>query len=317
MGTGRDFRIDVPLSNLAVRAFDAGVDGFIANQVFPVTPVAKQSDVYYKISKEAFLRIHDTRRAPKTKAMRIEFDVSSDTYYTPEYGLGTDTALHDLANADKAVGLRENNNLLIIQGLARDKEVRVANTVTSISNCGSGVALSGGAKWSDFVSSDPVADVTTAHAFIRQNTGMKANTAIIDEDTLKIIRRHPALLDMYKAVSGGELTNQQLLDLFDVQKFLVGTGIKQTQIEGDTEATSNIWGNNFVLARIMPAQGLKTATFGLAMRWTPEGFPAAMQVTRQRFAGAGTKNIEVQEAGYFEDHKIVAKELSYAITGTL
>ena len=51
MGTGRDLHIDVPLSKLAVKAFDSSGDGFIANQVFPVTPVNKQSDVYYTISK--------------------------------------------------------------------------------------------------------------------------------------------------------------------------------------------------------------------------------------------------------------------------
>lgn len=315
MATGRGLHIDVPLSNLAVRAFDGGMDGFIGDQVFPVTPVDKQSDIYYEISKSAFLRQHDTKRAPKTKANMIEFDVSSNKYFCDEHALGTETALQDLANADKAIQVRENNNMLVLEGLARDKEIQIANTVTSISNVGSGNALS--TKWSDFVNSDPIADVTTGHAFIRKQTGMMANTAIIDTDTLKVIRRHPALLDMYKYVSGGQLTKEQIMEVLDVQNLLIGSGVKENAVEGGTSSITNIWGNNFVLARIVPAQGLKTATFGLGMRWTPEGFPAAMQVTRQRFAGAGTSNIEVQEAAYFEDQKIVAADLAYAITGTL
>ena len=317
MGTGRGLHIDVPLSNLAVKAFDSGMEGFIADKVFPITPVAKQSDIYYTITKEAFLRQHDTRRAPKGMANRIEFDVSSAKYYADEYALGTDTALQDLDNADSAIMLRENNNMLILQGLARDKEIRVANTVTSISNVGSGAALTGGDKWNDYVGSDPVADVTTAHAFIRQNTGIVANTGIIDEDTLAILKRNPAILDMYKYTSGGELTNAQIMEVFKIKTLLVGSGIKENAIEGGTSSITNIWGNNFVLAHIKPPTGLKTATFGLGMRWSPSGFPSAMQVTRQRFAGAGTRNIEVQEAAYFSDERIVAADLAYAITGTL
>lgn len=314
MATGRSLHIDTPLSNLAVKAFDSGM-GFIADQVFPVVGVGKQSNIYYTISKEAFLRQHDTKRAPKTKANVIEFDVSSGKYFCDNYALGTETALEDLDNADNAIQLRENNNSLILTGLARDKEIRVANMVTSISNVGSGNALS--TAWSDFVSSDPIADVTTGHAFIRQNTGIVANTGIIDEDTLSVIRRHPALLDMFKYTSGGELTDAQLMQVFKIKKLLVGTGIKENSVEGGTSSITNIWGNNFVLAHIAPAQGLKTATFGLGMRWIPAGFPAAMQVTRQRFAGAGTANIEAQEASYYSDEKIVASQLAYAITGTL
>lgn len=317
MPVGRSIHQDKPLSNLAVQAFDTGMGGFIAPMVFPSIPVEKQSDKYYVIEKGAFLRIHNTKRAPKTMANRVEFDVSSDTFYAPNYALGTDNALEDLANADAAVRLRESGTELVVSGLQRDFERRVANIVTSASNLGSGVALSGSNKWSDYVGSDPVAQVNTGHAFIRSQTGMKANTGIIDYDTLMVLRRHPALLDMFKYTSGGELTNAQIMDLFKIERLLVGDAIMDNSIEGQASSITNIWGNNFILARIVPPAGLKTATLGLSMRWTPDGFPAPMQVTRQAFSGAGTRNVEVLEAGYFQDEKIVAKQFGYGITGTL
>ena len=70
--------IDVPLSNLAVKAFDGGGD-FIAGVLFPAVPVGKQSDGYYIIDKDTWLRVPDTKRAPKTAANRIDWKVSTDT----------------------------------------------------------------------------------------------------------------------------------------------------------------------------------------------------------------------------------------------
>jgi len=317
MATGRGIHIDRPLSNMAVAAFNAGMDGMIAPLVMPPVPVDKQSDLYYIIQKGAFLRIHDTKRSPKTKANRIEFDVSSNSYFAHNYALGGDNSLEDLSNADRAVMLRQNTTDLVLGGLARDQERRVANIVTSGSNLGSYVALSGTNKWNDFVSSDPIADVTTGHAFIQNNTGLMANTAIIDKDTLAVIRRHPGLLDMYKYTSGGEVTDAQLMAAFKVQRILVGAAVMENALEGGTSSMTNIWGNNFVLAHIKSATGPKTATFGLSFRWTPEGFPAPMQVARQVFSGPGTENIEVLEAQYFQDERVVASELAYGITNTL
>ena len=317
MATGRDLHIDTPLSNLAFRKWGSQTSRFIAGQVFPPIKVNKQSDKYYIVEKDAFLRVYDTKRAPKTKANRVEFGVSSESYYAENFALAGDNSLEDLSNADNALMLRENTTGVVLDGLLNDQEVRVANTVTSISNVGSGVALTGGNKWSDFVGSSPLSDVTTAHAFI-ELSGVEANVAIIDKDTLAIVRRHPELLDMYKYTSGGELTDEQLRQVFKVPKILVGRGVKQNALEGGTSSITNIWGNNVVFAHINPSPaGKKVVTLGGAFRWQPAGFPAPFSVGRQRFAGAGTENIEVIEANYFQDEKIIASALGYAITGTL
>jgi len=318
MATGRDLHIDTPLTNLVIKAFNTGLDQFIAQQIFPPVPVGKQSDKYYTIPKGAFLRVPNTRRAPKTLANRIEFDVSSDSYFADNYALAGEIALEDLDNADAALQLRQNTSNVVISGLLRDLEVRAANRVTSGTQLGSYVSLSGGAKWNDFTNGSPISDVTTAHAFIAQRTGLIANTLVIDRDTLKIVRRHPELLDMFKYTSGGQINDQQLREVFEVERILVGRGIKENALEGGTSSMTNIWGNNAVLAYIdANPGGLDTVTFGLAPRWQPAGFPAPFVMGRQRFEGPGTKQIEVVEGQYFQDEKIVAQDLSYGILGTL
>ena len=315
--TGPDLHIDVPLSNLAVMAFSTGVEDFIAMDVFPTQSVGKQSDKYFTITKDAFLRVPDTKRAPGTAANRVMFDVSSDSYFAQNFALANEIPLEDISNSDKPVRLRENASLLVQTNLRRDWEVRVADKVTSISNVGSGVVLGAPDKWSN-AGSDPIAQVDSGHAFIRrQSGGLRANTMIIDEDTLVEVRRHPLILDMFKYTSGGLLTDDFLKEVFKVDRILVGRGSKENAIEGATSSITNIWGNNVVLARITPAMGLQTATFGLSFRWKPAGIPTDMQVKRSVLNDAGSQHVEIVETGMYQDEKIIAKDLAYALTGTL
>lgn len=313
--SGRGAHHDVPLSNLAIKAFQ-GTGGYIAQSLFPIVPVGKQSDKYYVLDKNSWLRIGESFRAPKTSPRRVNFRVSSESYFADNYALSGENALEDLANADNAIRLRENTTGVVTDMLLRDYENRVAQMVTSGTNLGSYVSLSGVAKWSDLVNSDPISDVTTAHAFIRNSTGMKANTGVIDEDTIAILRRHPVVLDLYKYTAGGQATMEQIKEVLGVSNLLVGGGIKNNALEGATASITNIWGNNVILAHVEPGTSLETATFGLTYRWTPAGLPLPMQARRYPDPDPG-KKVEVVEVGMYQDEKIVASDLSYGILATL
>lgn len=316
---GGDAHVDIPLSNLAVEAFSTGEEEFIADALFPDVAVGKQSDKYYVIDKDRFLALPTAGalRAPKTVARKVQFEVSSNSYFAHDYRLGNENALEDLANADMAIRLRENSVRVVVSELRRAQESRIANLVTSASNLGSGVLLTGTAKWNDFVNSSPLSAINTGHAFIRSQTGLLANTAVIDWDTMQVVRRHPELLDLYKYTSGGELAMQQLMDVFKVQRLLVGRGIQQNALPGGTSSMTNIWGNNVLLAHVETQTGLQTKTLGLRFSWRPEGFPLPFSVERQVFAGAGQPKVEVVETGHFQDEKLVAPDLGYLIGTTL
>lgn len=312
---GRDAHLDVPLSNIVVRAFESA-GNYVAQRLFPAVPVNKQNDKYYVIDQDSWMRIPETRRAPMTSPNRVEFKVSSDSYFADNRALASAIAKEHIANADAALRVRTNRSLLVTQMLLRDLEDRVARTVTSISNVGSGVTLTGADKWTDYTNSDPIADVTTGASFIYQKTGLLPNTMVIDPETIMILQRHPLLLDVFKGVEGGFLTLSQLTQLFGItgiNQIMVATGQKNNALENATASLTSIWGNNCLLAYVDPATvGLETVTFGLSMRWTPEGIPAPMQVMTYDDPDPGRK-AEIVEAGYYQDEKIVARNLAYLI----
>ena len=314
--TARDVHIDVPLSNIAVEAFATG--NFIGAQLFPTVDVRKQSDKYYTIDKDTWLRVPtSTFRSPKQSPVRVEFAVSSDSYFADNHALAGDNSKEAIANADDPIQLRARTTRFVVDMLMRGKELRIANLVTSITNIGSGVVLAGGNRWSNYVSSDPVADVTTGHAFIRQNTGLRANLALMDHDTYQIVRRHPVLLDMYKYTQGGLVNDAELKAVFQVDRILVSDSIRNAALENATASLVNIWGNTCLLAHVAPvATGMRTATFGLGFRWLNPELPAPWGVRVYDDPDPG-KKVEIVEVGYYEDEKVVARELCYGITTTL
>lgn len=317
IGGQRDVYFDVPLSNFSVRAFTGGT--YIGPRLFPVVPVEKQSGVYPTITMADWLRRpQSTTRAPKTAPRRVQFSSSSDSYNCINYALAGDNSLEDLANADRSMMLRRNTAGVVVQQLALDMEVRIANKVTSISNLGSGAILAAGSRWSNYSNSNPIADIRTGHAFIRGRTGFRANTLVFDYDTVEILRTHPVILDLFKYTEGGFVTDQQLREVFKVQNILVADAIMENALEGAaTQSITNVWGNVALLAYIEGAAAApETATFGLGFRWTPEGIPASMQARTYMDPDPG-KKAEVVEVGMYQDEKIIAKDLSYLVSTTL
>lgn len=315
---GRSAHHDRPLSNFAVQAFAQGPgSGYIAQSLFPSVPVNHQNDRYYTIDKASYLRTEDSKRSPRTRANRVEWKVSSDGYFADNYALADEIPLEDLANADNVLNLRQGSVSFVTDMLLRDKEVRVADKVTSISNVGSGVSLTGATRWTSVDSADIFGQVSTATAFIRGETGIIPNTMVVDYDSFQLMRRNSRLLEMFKYTSGGQLSMDQLKELFNVQNLWVGNAIRNSAKEGAAATMVDVWGDNCLLAYVNPTiTRMRAATFGLTMNWRPEGMATDMQVERSRIDDAGSEKVEVIEAGYFADEKIVGKELSYLINDT-
>lgn len=307
--------IDTPLTNVAIKAFNGGGD-FIGAQLFPSVTVGNQSDGYYVLDKGAWLQSVDAKRSRKVAPTKIEWQVSSEKYFADNYALATEHAKEDLANADQAIRIRENSTIFVTEALRRAHEIRVANQVTSISNCGSGVALTGGDKFGD-ANSSPISTVQTGSAFIENQTGLRPNTAAMDKDTYRILRFHPEIRDYAKYTNAGPVPISVLQEVLEVDQLFIASGIKNVAPEGQTASLVNIWGNFLLMAHINPnAVGLQTMTFGLGMNWQPEGFPAEFAVERYDHYDPGVK-AEIVAAQHFRDDKIVAKDLGYLINNTL
>lgn len=312
--TGANAHIDRPLSNFAVSAFNDSRAGFIGQQLFPLVRVGKQSDLYYTLEKDAFLREYDALRAPKTQARRIEFTVSSGAFYAHNYALLGELALEDIANADDPINLRQNQVRLVTGGLARAEEIRIANIVSSASNAGSGFTPGSNEHWTDVNTVDIIAQVQTGQAFIRMQSGFTPNTMVVDWDTAQAMKRNLGIVSRLR-IKNGEANMDDLRSAFGIDNILVGAGVKNVAPEGLPASMTNIWGNMVWLGYVGPNTGLQSMVPGIRFEWSPDIYPANMGVMVSRKNEAGSPHVEHIEVGHYQDERVVAKELSYVIYG--
>ena len=164
--TPNSVHLDAPLTNLTL-AYTQSQDNFIADQIFPIVGVDKQSDKYYKYDRAHMNRTGDVKKlAPRTEVERIGMTVSDDSYFTEVYGLGMDFDEQSLANEDAALDLRTAGAQTLAMRLMIHREKQFADTFFTTGVWGTDRTLSGSAQW-DHADSTPIQDVTTASRTIQ------------------------------------------------------------------------------------------------------------------------------------------------------
>lgn len=307
--TSHDLHIDASLSQMAL---GYRPEGFIADMIFPVVNVAKQSDQYVEWSRADRLRIHDTKRAPATEAKRIYESVSSGTYFAKNYALKAPVPIEDFKNADPIYldNLNTGKTQLVLDGLLLDWEVRQANQVNSGSNVGSYTAVA--SAWTGS-GADPLNDLNTMIDNVHYSTGIKPNRIVFGLQAWKPFRRHSTVRNLIFGVNngGGYATLQSVADLLEVDKILVGGAFQNTAGEGLGESLSTIWGDHVLLyyAPMNPAKD--RPSFGYAFRWSQPGLPN-MQVERHPY-DTKIKAQEV-EVGYYQDEVITGASYGGLVT---
>lgn len=308
--TGRDLHVDGPLSNITTAYRPQNM---IADMIFPVVSVTKESDMFYKWSKEDFLRVEDAQRARNSEAKVVTTGVGTGSYLCLEYSLRADLPLQDLANADDPLSWRESNANYVMDKLMLAYEDRVARLCGNTTNVGTSVTL--GSNWDD-ITTTPIDTITTMQEAIRQNTGLEANLMVIAGAPFRRLAKHPDIIDFVRGKGdnsgNGPVNAQQIASAFGIDKILVGKGIKNTGAENAAGAFSDIWSTTCLLAHVAPTPGKMIPTFGYTFRWTPAGMPAAFTTERYMIQA---KHIEVLEVSHYQDEEIIGTDLGAMILG--
>jgi hypothetical protein len=165
--TPSQVHIDQPLTNLTL-AFVQSQENFIADKVFPLVGVDRQSDKYYIYDRDNMNRKGDVQKlAPRTEVNRIGMSISNDSYFADVYGLGMDFDEQTLANEDAALDIRTQGASELMNRVMIHRENEFASTFFTDGVWGvnwDGVASSPSAteviNWDDYTNSTPIEDVT-------------------------------------------------------------------------------------------------------------------------------------------------------------
>lgn len=314
--TGRDLHIDVPLSNVVVGRRPSG---FIADQLLPITPVSKQSDVYYKFNHGEGRRYEAdlTARAPGTEAKKVHMTVSSDTFYCKNYALATDWPVEDAVNADEVLAWAESNALMLTDRLMMDYERRVADVAVNTTNVYTVTTIN--TAWSNTTGSRPLDDMLNLKENYRQWSGEVPNLAVIPEQVMTYLRRNDQLRDILYGDGGGMVSEGQIAQMLGVDRVLVP--MSQVNTFGETEtingswSLADVWGNHFWFAKVNLLSGRYTDTWMNAFRWTSPMLGVPMAVQRHPY-DTRRKAFDI-EVGYYQTEKIVSEDLAVRVASVI
>lgn len=314
---GRDLHIDQPLSNIML---GRRPEGYIADQLLPIIPVRKQSDVYRKSNyREALLYTPNlTRRAKGAESREVYFTVSSDTYYAQNFALGGRVYDEDLVNEDDAINSRENVAGHVTDMLLIDYEARVAALANVSTNVGTTYHVA--TAWSNTTGSRPFDDLANMIETFRLATMKRPNLIIMPEQVATYVRRSDQVRDLLFGDKGGIATEAQLASLLKIGKILVPeimvntADVFSTKIGSGTMAP--VWPNKVFLAYVANVNSKKQEdTWLTAFRWTDPllGQPWAIRV----FDHEAKKRSQKVEAAYYQQEKVISSDLGLAIDSVI
>jgi hypothetical protein len=276
--TVRGVHINQALSLLSVGYHPMGM---VAEQLFPVTKVAHESDDYYFWDKGQRFRLDRTDgygslRADGTRARQVNFGAVPKTYTAEEFALETFITDRVRANADSALQLEITKTRSVQDLVLLDQELRVASIITNTSNNSNSTTLSGTSQWNNasFVSqptntfSAIKANLDTGMEAIRLATGgLDPNVIMIPKSVARVMARDIAFVDYVKYTHADLLVGGYLPPtLFGMKVVMPGAAYTSTNEGEAVTALTDIWGKNVWMGYVNPNPGLDSLTYGLILR---------------------------------------------------
>jgi len=225
---------------------------YIAELIAPPLKVKEKSGSYAKYGTEN-LRVYadQTFRAPGTRANSIDYSVSQGSYVCREHALEKRVPDEFINNTDDPYDPKRDAVATLMDNIWVNQEDALATFMTSTSNLTQNTTLSGSDQWSDKTNSDPFGDIQTGVDTIRSATGMLPNSCVMSYTVAQELKQHPDVREQVKYTNGGAFSDDAfkafLRQFFNLENVYVGTAIKNTADEGQTDSLGNVWGDDFVL----------------------------------------------------------------------
>jgi hypothetical protein len=242
---------------------------FIADKVFPMVPVTKQSDRYFVYTQDYWFRTGAQKRAPASESAGGGFAISNTpSYYCDVWAFHHDVDDQIRANADEPLDVDRDATKFVTQNLLIRREISWINTYMQPSiwtgNPSGDVTPTN--LW-DSASGNPMQDIDTQKQTIKSQTGFLPNVLVLTADVYYAIRNNAAVLDRIKYTQTGIVDTALLAMLFGVEKVLVASAVLNSAAEGATASYAYMKTNAALLVYANPAPSLMQPSGGYIFSW--------------------------------------------------
>lgn len=312
--------IDRALTNISV-AYMQGADAFIADKVFPIIRVQKQSDVYFEYSKADNFRNEVQERGRGAESAGGNWNARiADPYYCRKYAYHYDITEEERVNYDKPLDVERDTVEWLGHKMLLKREIDFASKFfkTGVWKTDTNKASD---KWSS-QTSDPVKDVNDAMLQMAEETAVKPNFAIMSPDVFYALKNHEGIMDRIKYTQKGIITLDLIASLFELDRIFVPWAVYNDEAQvpkmtepADSETKINmnfIYKGCMLLGHCAGRPSLKAPTAGYIFAWTglegASAFGNRMVRIKMDQLGLGTERFEMEMA---YDMKVISKDCGH------
>lgn len=304
--TPQSVHIDAALSNISIAYRN---DNYVADKVFPILPVDKQSDYYFTFTRDFWFRNSVERRGPGAKYAEGGLEVSSTQYVCINKGLSFPLPRETIENQDAAIDLETDGAEWLGDQFQLDREIALAAKMMDASAWGSSATLTGTSQWSDYANSDPIGNIETAMETVKKAIGRYPNVLLMGAEVWDKLKFHPDMLDLYKHTEKAIMTKEMVAKVFDgIEQLLVGDAIYNSSAEGVAFSGGYIWPKNVVAMYVPKSPSIRTPAAGYSFVWKQNGY----QIAIKRVAD-DLRNRDVLLADHAFDQKVTSTYCGYEI----
>ena len=240
--------VDTFLTDMAV-AWSQQRKNFVADKIFPVVPVLKESDLYAVYEMGYQYRDEMKPRPLGGRPVRVGYEITNNRYACVEWA--EEHLIDDRVrqNADQplnpdlaAMRLLTNHGMIHREVLWQQSFFTTG--VWGVDWYGNTTAAADGTLGTpntmlqfDQSGSDPIGFFEQRRFDVLSKTGYEPNVLVLGPDAFRVIKNHSTVVDRIKYTQRGIVTEEILAKLFDVDRVVVPKGVKESTAEQAPSAT--------------------------------------------------------------------------------
>jgi len=246
---------------------------FIADEILPVKPVAKEAATLSVITREN-MTVPETKHADGATYNRVSLYAEDMSYACKDHGLeGTLTDRAREKYRDDFDGEVETvNGIKMKMMIAREKRVHdlIFNTTTWDSSDSDLFTDNSGSPW-DTTTTNVITQINAAKEKVRINTGVKADSLIIGEATLQNLLANTVVSARFP---GAELITEAMLRanfaaIFGLRQLIVGAVVYNSSDEGQDFSGTDLWEDDYAMVAALgtPSMPMSEPQLGRTILW--------------------------------------------------
>lgn len=317
--TRSDVHVNRPLTIMSIAYIQAATD-FIATRAFPVIPVQKQSDLYFRYIKDYWFRSGSQKRAPGTESAGGGYGLDNTQNYSADvWAYHYDVADQIRTNSDSPLNSDRDATMFVTQNQLLRREIlwtsKYMNTgVWTGSSTGGDITPSN--LW-DTASGNPISSFDYQKRAVKSQTGFLPNKIVVADDTFFAIKNNASVLDRIKYTQRGVVTEDLMAALLQCDDFMISQAVLNSSAEGQTGSFGFLTSATAWIGYAPKTPGIMMPSAGYTFAWVGlvgSGAGGEGRIKSFRLEHLASDRIEGEMAF---DQKLVGADLGAFFTGCI